>query len=174
MERITFPVPLVCKRMPTDELPRARFVVSSSNPDASRDIVTPEALKSVTGSRVALLHHDRTQIAGTWTDFAVNADGELEADLVPAPGTPAGDELIGHLKAGTPLQASVGFKGAGTPNSLGGLTYGPRDFDLKEVSVVAIGANGDTRRIKAEEEEACILARARARAALALLNREGK
>lgn len=132
-----------------------RFIISSTAVDKAGDQLTAKALAKVAAAGkpiVALLHHDRTKVAGLWSGLSFDdATGRLEADLTPVEGAPAGKEAKSLLDAGVPLSASVGFYGRGMPNEFGGTTYD--SITLAETSLVVSPANPEAVRVKSADDE---------------------
>lgn len=117
----------------------ARFVMSAATPDRVKDTIEPSAYKSAAkiDKLIALWQHDPDRPIGFWTN--------LKAD---------GDRLVGHIKLastnlaqmvkqliadGVPLSSSIGFRGKGEPNDIGGIHF--KTLELLECSVVSVPAH---------------------------------
>jgi HK97 family phage prohead protease len=115
-----------------------RFVMSASAPDRVKDTIDPAAYKPWEGKRlVALWQHNHDQPFGTWENLSTKA-GKLIGDLKIA-GTNLGEMIKALLDADVPLGASIGFRGRGEPNKVGGLHF--KEIELLECSVVSVPAH---------------------------------
>lgn len=113
----------------------ARFVMSASSPDRIKDTIDPAAYKPWAGkSLIALWQHETAQPFGVWTNLQAKA-AQLVGDLKIA-GTNLGSMIKALIDAGVPLGASIGFRGTGEPNKIGGIHFDA--IDLLECSIVSV------------------------------------
>jgi HK97 family phage prohead protease len=116
----------------------ARFIMSASTPDRVKDTIDPEAYKSNLGKKlIALYQHDPDRPIGKWENLRVEA-GKLIGDLKVA-STNLGLMVKQLLADEIPLGASIGFRGKGEANKIGGIHF--REIELFECSVVSIPAH---------------------------------
>ena len=105
----------------------ARFVMSASSPDRVKDTIDPEAYKPWIGKDlIALWQHDNYQPFGVWQNLQTRAN-KLIGDLKIA-STNLGGMIIELLAADVPLGASIGFRGKGEPNKIGGIHSAKSSF----------------------------------------------
>jgi len=116
----------------------ARFVLSSSAPDRLKDTIDPAAYKPHLSKRlIALWQHDRDNPIGFWENLSIVA-GDLVGDIKFA--STAVAQMAKQLIAdGVPLGASIGFRGRGVENDIGGLHFA--EIDLVETSIVSVPAH---------------------------------
>jgi HK97 family phage prohead protease len=116
----------------------ARFVMSASSPDRVKDTIDPAAYTPSLGKKlIALWQHDRDQPFGYWHNLKVDA-GKLVGDLKVA-GTNLGMMIKQLIADGVPLGASIGFRGKGEDNKIGGIHF--KTIELLECSVVSVPAH---------------------------------
>lgn len=118
----------------------ARFILSASTPDRVRDTIDPTAYDSVSKTvtkLIALFNHDSDRPVGFWEKLKREKD-TLTASLKFA-GTNLGKMLKQLLDDGVPLGASIGFRGSGQPNELGGIHFD--SIELIETSIVSTPAH---------------------------------
>jgi HK97 family phage prohead protease len=116
----------------------ARFVMSASTPDRVKDTIDPEAYKSNLGKKlIALYQHNPDQPLGFWNNLRVES-GKLIGDLKVA-STNLGMMVKQLIADGVPLGASIGFRGKGEANKIGGIHF--KEIELFECSVVSIPAH---------------------------------
>lgn len=119
----------------TDPKYAARFVMSASTPDRVKDTIDPAAYKSNLGKRIlALWQHDTDQPFGVWENLKVEG-GKLIGDLKTS-GTELGKMIAQLIADDIPLGASIGFRGKGEPNKIGGIHF--KELDIAECSVVSV------------------------------------
>ena len=132
------------KQAPTISESVGSWVISSANYDRVNDRIMTPALKSQTGRDVLCLwQHDTNQPVGKWAQLRMEGD-KLVADLVLAK-TNLGNMIRALLDVGTPLCASVGFKGKGKNNAKGGVDFS--EISLLETSIVSVPCNADAMQI---------------------------
>lgn len=118
------------------------FVLSSNSVDRVGDVIETSALEKVANSVskiLCLYQHDSDRPVGFWDSLKVDS-GRLKGRLNLAP-TNLGKMLQALLNHGTPLGASVGFKGKGTPRKEGGFTF--KEIEIFETSIVSVPCNPD-------------------------------
>lgn len=116
----------------------ARFIMSASTPDRVKDTIEPKAYEPNLGkSLIALYQHDPDRPIGRWDNLRVEA-GKLIGDLKVA-STNLGLMIKQLIADGVPLGASIGFRGKGEPNKVGGIHF--KELELFECSVVSIPAH---------------------------------
>lgn len=116
----------------------ARFVMSAASPDRVKDTIDPDAYKPWIGKQlIALWQHDSYQPFGVWENIQTRAN-KLIGDLKIA-GTNLGGMIIELLAADVPLGASIGFRGKGEPNKIGGIHF--TEIELLECSIVSVPAH---------------------------------
>ena len=120
------------------------WVISSDDYDRVNDRITTPALKSLVGQDVICLwQHNPDQPIGVWKNLRMMGN-KLAADLTLAE-TNLGKMIKELLSVGTPLAASVGFKGLGKKNEKNGIDFS--QISLLETSIVSIPANAAAMRI---------------------------
>jgi HK97 family phage prohead protease len=116
----------------------ARFVMSATSPDRVKDTIEESAYAASIGKRiVALWQHDSDKPFGYWENLQVKS-GKLIGDLKAA-GTNLGQMIKQLIADGVPLGASIGFRGTGEPNKIGGIHF--KSIELLECSVVSVPAH---------------------------------
>jgi len=116
----------------------ARFIMSASTPDRVKDTIEPTAYEPNLGkSLIALYQHDPDRPIGRWDNLRVEA-GKLIGDLKVA-STNLGLMIKQLIADNVPLGASIGFRGKGEPNKIGGIHF--KELELFECSVVSIPAH---------------------------------
>lgn len=116
----------------------ARFVMSASSPDRVQDTIDPKAYAPNLGKElIALWQHDPDRPMGKWFNLRVEA-GKLIGDLKLA-STNLGLMIKQLLQDEIPLGASIGFRGKGEANKIGGIHF--KEIELMECSVVSIPAH---------------------------------
>jgi HK97 family phage prohead protease len=116
----------------------ATFVMSASSPDRMSDTIEPSAYKSNLGKKlIALYQHDANNPIGYWNNLRIEAD-KLIGDLKVA-STNLGQMIKQLISDGVPMGASIGFRGTGEPNKIGGINF--KTIELMECSVVSIPAH---------------------------------
>lgn len=116
----------------------ARFVMSAASPDRVKDTIDPEAYKHALGKKlIALWQHDRDQPFGFWHNLRIEA-GKLIGDLK-ASSTNLGQMIKQLIADDVPLGASIGFRGRGEPNKIGGIHF--TEMEILECSVVSVPAH---------------------------------
>ncbi len=114
------------------------WVISSDAVDRAGDVISTKALKSLVGQEVICLwQHDSALPVGKWTNLRM-VGTKLAADLKLAE-TSLSKMIKALLAIDTPLGASVGFRGRGTPREKGGLQFDA--IELLETSVVSVPCN---------------------------------
>lgn len=117
-----------------------KFVLSASTPDRMRDTIDPDLYDSVAKSvtkLIALFNHDPNRPVGFWENLKREKD-TLTGHIKLA-GTNLGEMLKQLISDGVPLGASIGFRGSGEPNELGGIHF--TSLELLETSLVATPAH---------------------------------
>jgi HK97 family phage prohead protease len=128
---------LQLKKSPVAEFD-ARFILSAGSRDRVKDTIDPAAYAPNLGKRLAaLLGHGRTDVIGYWDKLKVEGDA-LIGDLKFV-STALGVMVKTWLDEGVPLFASIGFRGKGEPNDIGGVHY--TALDLLETSIVTVPAH---------------------------------
>lgn len=113
----------------------ASFVMSSSAPDRVKDTIDPAAYKPSLGKRlIALWQHSSYDPIGFWDNLRVEA-GKLKGDIKFAT-TELAQMVKTLINDGVPLGASIGFRGKGTDNKIGGIHF--TELELLECSVVSV------------------------------------
>jgi len=116
----------------------ASFVMSAVTPDRVLDTIDVNAYTpSIGKSLVALWQHNSDQPFGVWKNLRVKG-GKLIGDLK-ASGTNLGQMVRQLIADDVPLGASIGFRGKGAPNKLGGIHFD--EIELLECSVVSVPAH---------------------------------
>lgn len=116
----------------------ARFVMSAASPDRVKDTIDPAAYKPwLDKELIALWQHDAYQPFGVWKNLQLKAN-KLIGDLKIA-GTNLGAMIIELLAAEVPLGASIGFRGKGDANKIGGIHF--TELELLECSIVSVPAH---------------------------------
>ena len=116
----------------------ARFIMSASTPDRVKDTIEPSAYASNLGkSLIGLWQHDPDRPIGRWDNLRVES-GKLIGDLKVA-STNLGLMIKQLIADGVPLGASIGFRGKGENNKIGGIHF--KEIELFECSVVSIPAH---------------------------------
>jgi HK97 family phage prohead protease len=116
----------------------ARFVMSATSPDRVKDTIDESAYKSNIGKKIiALWQHNSDQPFGYWHNLRVES-GKLIGDLKAA-GTNLGEMIKILIRDGVPLGASIGFRGKGEDNKLGGTHF--KQIDILECSIVSVPAH---------------------------------
>lgn len=116
----------------------ATFVMSASSADRVQDTIDPAAYTPNLSKRlIALWQHNTEQPFGVWENLRVKG-GKLIGDLK-ASGTNLGQMIKQLIKDDIPLGASIGFRGKGTPNKIGGIHF--EEVELFECSIVSIPAH---------------------------------
>ncbi len=116
----------------------ARFIMSASTPDRVKDTIDEKAYEPNLGkSLIGLWQHDPDRPIGRWDNLRVEA-GKLIGDLKVA-STNLGLMIKQLIADGVPLGASIGFRGKGEPNKVGGIHF--KELELFECSVVSIPAH---------------------------------
>jgi HK97 family phage prohead protease len=116
----------------------ARFVMSASSPDRVKDTIDPDAYLPNIGKKIiALWQHDSDKPFGFWHNLRVEA-GKMIGDLKVS-STNLGLMIKQLLADDVPLGASIGFRGKGDPNKIGGIHF--RELDILECSVVSVPAH---------------------------------
>lgn len=116
------------------------FVISSTAEDLDKDVVSLEALTEVTKNNnklVTLFDHDPSKPVGYWDRLKVEGK-KLVGRLNLAP-TNLGKMIGALLDHGTPLGASIGFRGRGSEREQGGFLYS--HIEIFETSIVSIPCN---------------------------------
>lgn len=116
-----------------------QWILGASARDRVDDTIAPEAfrnaLKAVGGKLIALWQHNSDNPIGYW-DNLKEKGGQLIGDLKMAD-TNLGRMIRKLLEHGTPLGASIGFRGLdGEPNEFGGFHY--KEIALFETSIVSV------------------------------------
>jgi len=120
------------------------WAISSDATDRVGDVISSTALKSQAGREVICLwQHDSTQPVGKWTNLRM-AGTKLVADLKLAD-TNLGKMIKALLDVGTPLGASIGFRGQGKPREKGGVLF--TAIELLETSIVSVPCNPEAMQI---------------------------
>jgi len=120
------------------------WVISSDDYDRVNDRITAPALKSLVNQDVICLwQHNPDQPIGVWKNLRMMGN-KLAADLTLAE-TNLGKMIKELLAVGTPLGASVGFRGTGKKNEKNGIDFS--QISLLETSIVSIPANAAAMRI---------------------------
>ncbi len=117
-----------------------RFILSAASPDRMRDTIDPaiyDTIANTTEKLIALFNHDPNRPVGFWEKFKREKD-TLTAYIKFA-GTNLGEMLKQLIGDGVPLGASIGFRGSGEPNELGGILWNA--LELIETSIVATPAH---------------------------------
>ena len=116
----------------------ASFVMSASSPDRVKDTIDPDAYKPNLGKKlIALYQHNPDQPLGFWDNLRIES-GKLIGDLKVA-STNLGQMVKTLISEGVPLGASIGFRGKGEMNKIGGVHF--KEIELFECSVVSIPAH---------------------------------
>jgi len=116
----------------------ARFVMSATTPDRVKDTIDADAYKPNLGKKlIALYQHNPDQPIGYWNNLRVEA-GKLIGDLKVA-STNLGLMVKQLIADDVPLGASIGFRGKGEQNKIGGIHF--KEIELFECSVVSIPAH---------------------------------
>jgi len=116
----------------------ARFVMSASSPDRVKDTIDPAAYLPNLGKKlIALWQHNSDQPFGYWENLRVEA-GKLIGDLKAA-STDLGQMIKTLINDDVPLGASIGFRGKGEDNKIGGILF--KEVDLLECSIVSVPAH---------------------------------
>lgn len=138
MDQVTKHFDVVVEKA-TDAAYDARFIMSAATPDRVKDTIDPAAYDKATKANklIALWQHDSTQPIGFWENLRVEKDA-LIGDLKVA-GTNLGMMIKELLAIGTPLGASIGFRGKGEANKHGGIHF--KELELLECSVVSVPAH---------------------------------
>ncbi len=112
--------------------------MSATSPDRVKDTIEASAYTPNLGKRlIALYQHDPDRPIGYWDNLRVEA-GKLLGDLKVA-STNLGLMVKQLIADDVPLGASIGFRGRGEPNKVGGIHF--KDIELMECSVVSIPAH---------------------------------
>ena len=134
---ITKNLPVTIEKADSDEYD-ARFVMSAATPDRVKDTIEADAYAPNLGKKlIALYQHDADRPIGYWNNLRVEA-GKLIGDLKVA-STNLGLMVKQLIADGVPLGASIGFRGKGEKNKLGGIHF--KELELFECSVVSIPAH---------------------------------
>jgi len=116
----------------------ASFVMSAATADRVKDTIDPAAYKASIGQRlIALYQHDPDRPIGFWENLRMAGD-TLVGDLKVA-STNLGQMIKQLIADGVPLGASIGFRGKGEANKIGGFHF--KELELMECSVVSIPAH---------------------------------
>ena len=120
------------------------WAISSDSTDRVGDVISLPALKSQVGRQplICLWQHDPSQPVGKWYNFRMKGT-QLVADLQLA-NTNLAAMIKELLAIGTPLGASVGFRGSGEPKEKG---YLFKTIELLETSIVSVPCNPDAMQI---------------------------
>lgn len=135
---LTKQFPVDIQKSDTEEFD-AKFVMSAASPDRLKDTIDPAAYIPATKlkSLIALWQHDSDKPIGFWKNLEIK-----------------GDKLVGHIKFAStnlaqmvktlisdsvPLAASIGFRGKGEPNKVGGIHF--KEMELLECSIVSVPAH---------------------------------
>lgn len=130
-------LPVSIEKAASDEFD-ARFVMSATSPDRVKDTIDASAYTPNLGKKlIALWQHDHDQPMGYWENLRVEA-GKLIGDLKVA-STNLGLMIKQLIADGVPLGASIGFRGKGEPNKVGGIHF--KEIELFECSVVSVPAH---------------------------------
>lgn len=118
----------------------ARFILSAASPDRVRDTIDPDAYDAVaksTDKLVALFNHDPNRPVGFWQKLAREKD--TLTGYIKFAGTNLGAMLKQLIIDGVPLGASIGFRGSGEPNELGGIHFNA--LEIIETSITPTPAH---------------------------------
>ena len=116
----------------------ARFIMSATSPDRVKDTIDADAYAPNLGKKlIALYQHDPDRPIGYWNNLRVEA-GKLIGDLKVA-STNLGLMVKQLIADDVPLGASIGFRGKGEQNKIGGVHF--KEIELFECSVVSIPAH---------------------------------
>lgn len=119
------------------------FVLSSSKPDRVSDTIDPAAYDTVGSKVIALWQHSHDKPIGYW-DGIKRVTNKLVGTLNLA-GTDLAKMVKELLDADVPLGASIGFRGKGKFNDLGGIHFST--LELLEASVVSVPMHPEAMRI---------------------------
>jgi len=137
MENFNKSVDVEIQKAATDEYD-ARFIMSATTPDRVKDTIDADAYKPNLGKKlIALYQHNPDQPIGYWNNLRVEA-GKLIGDLKVA-STNLGLMVKQLIADDVPLGASIGFRGKGEQNKIGGIHF--KEIELFECSVVSIPAH---------------------------------
>lgn len=133
-------LPLTLKKADAPEYD-ARFVLSAATPDRVKDTIDPKAyLPNLSKKLIALWGHERddpSKVLGHWANLKVLGDA-LVGDIKFTAN--AVGQIVKTLVAeGVPLMASIGFRGRGEANEIGGVHF--TSLDIVETSIVPVGAH---------------------------------
>jgi HK97 family phage prohead protease len=117
----------------------ARFIMSAATPDRVKDTIDPAAYKSAAKSDkvIALWQHDPDKPIGFWTDL--KADGDRLVGYIKLASTNLAQMVKQLLADGVPLASSIGFRGKGELNDIGGIHF--KSIELMECSIVSVPAH---------------------------------
>lgn len=116
----------------------ASFIMSASAPDRVKDTIDPKAYGPNLGKKlIALWQHSSHDPIGFWDNLRVDA-GKLKGDIKFA-STQLAQMVKTLINDGVPLGASIGFRGKGTDNKVGGIHF--TELELLECSVVSVPAH---------------------------------
>lgn len=124
-----------------------RWVMAAVTPDRVKDTFEPsafvQAIKSLSDKLIALWQHDTSAPLGYWHNLTYKS-GQILGDLKIAE-TNLGKMVKQLLSDGVPLGASIGFRGTGDLNDIGGIHFD--DIELLETSIVSVPANPKAQQI---------------------------
>ncbi|MFZ9683622.1 MAG: HK97 family phage prohead protease [Cephaloticoccus sp.] len=117
----------------------ARFVMSAATPDRVKDTIDPVAYKSAarTEKLIALWQHDPEKPIGFWTNL--KAEGDRLTGYIKLAGTNLAQMVKQLIDDGVPLSSSIGFRGKGEANDIGGIHF--KSIELLECSIVSVPAH---------------------------------
>lgn len=130
-----------------DDNDDGQWIMAAASPDLVNDTIEPsafvDAIKKISGKLIALWQHDRHQPIGYWHDLKYKA-GQLIGSLKLSD-TNLGKMIKQLLSDDVPLGASIGFRGEGDYNDLGGINF--TAIELFETSIVSVPAQPKAQRI---------------------------
>lgn len=118
----------------------ATFIMSATAPDRVKDTIDPAAYLPNLGKKlIALWQHDHDNPIGYWDQLRSDKK-DLRGDIKFS-SVPMGQMARQLIADGVPLGASIGFRGKGEENSLGGIHF--KTLELLECSVVSVPCHQD-------------------------------
>ena len=117
----------------------ARFVMSAATPDRVKDTIEPSAYKAAakTDKLIALYQHDPEKPIGFWT--GLKAEGDRLTGYIKFASTNLAQMVKQLINDGVPLSSSIGFRGKGELNDIGGVHF--KSIELLECSIVSVPAH---------------------------------